>query len=122
LEVDENFKIVDFQEKPDKPKEISGMPGVCFVSMGNYLVEVLISKDFLIEDSLNLNLSHAFGKDAISLMLKNNVDIYAYNFFENDIQGQEYNYWRDVGTVKVYWKANMNICSLKLEINLYNDK
>ncbi len=47
IEVDNDFRVVGFEEKPERPKEIPGKPGYCFVSMGNYLAEIIYLSEIL---------------------------------------------------------------------------
>jgi glucose-1-phosphate adenylyltransferase len=37
MQVDENGRVIGFQEKPDAPAEIPGKPGYALASMGNYV-------------------------------------------------------------------------------------
>jgi len=122
IEVDENYRVIGFEEKPKIPKEIPGMSGMCFASMGNYLGNIKIISDILVEDSKNEKSGHDFGKNVIPLMIKKGLNIFAYNFNKNKIVGQNNNYWRDVGTIKAYWEANMDLKEIKPEINLFNTK
>ncbi len=96
------------------------MPGMCFASMGNYLVNIPILSGLLADDYNNTNSSHDFGKDIIPTMIKRGMRVFAYNFNDNKIVGQDENYWRDVGTIKSYWEANMDLRNIKPEMNLFN--
>lgn len=120
IEVDSSNRVVGFEEKPEIPKEIPGMPGMCFASMGNYLGNISILSNLLTEDACNTNSSHDFGKDLIPMMVRAGMPIFAYNFNNNKIVGQDKNYWRDVGTIKSYWEANMDLRNIKPEVNLFN--
>ena len=40
-------------------------------------------------------------------------------FFKDDKTGLPA-YWRDVGTLESYWKANMELCEVEPELNLYD--
>jgi glucose-1-phosphate adenylyltransferase len=121
LEIDGNNRVIGFEEKPKKPKEIPGKPGYCLTSMGNYLADIPVLIDILHEDAKNEGSSHDFGKDVIPHMLKKGARLYAYDFGENMVPGEEQVYWRDVGTLKSYWEANMDLVSIRPELNLYND-
>lgn len=121
LEVDEENRIVGFEEKPKQPKEIPGKPGFCLTSMGNYLAEIDVLVEMLHEDAKNEWSTHDFGKDVIPLMLKKGIRMFAYDFEENKVPGEDQVYWRDVGTIKSFWEANMDLVSIKPELNLYNE-
>ena len=59
--------------------------------------------------------SHDFGRDIIPSKIADSVAL-AYPFRkENGDQA----YWRDVGTVESYWQANMELCEVEPELNLY---
>jgi glucose-1-phosphate adenylyltransferase len=120
LEVDAQNRIIGFEEKPESPREIPGKPGYCLTSMGNYLAEIPMLTDMLHEDANTEGSTHDFGKDVIPLMLKKGVRIYAYDFADNKVPGEDNMYWRDVGTIRSYWEANMDLVSIKPELNLYN--
>ncbi len=124
IQVQEKFRIIGFQEKPKHPKPIPGREKEAFASMGNYL----FNKDFLIDilykDSKDKNSSHDFGKDILPKIF-NTSRVYAYDFRRNRIPGiskKEIGYWRDVGTIKAFWEANMDLRSVKPDFNLYNKK
>ena len=121
LEVDENSRIIGFEEKPANPREIPGKPGFCLTSMGNYIAEIQVLKEALIEDSKKEWSTHDFGKDVIPMMLARDYMLYAYDFGENEVPGEEHVYWRDVGTIRSYWEANMDLVSVRPELNLYNE-
>ena len=60
--------------------------------------------------------AHDFGKSIIPHVIHNSVAM-AYPY--RNEQG-EMAYWRDVGTMDAYWKANMELCSIEPELNLYD--
>ena len=124
MEVDENWKLVNFVEKPQTPpRPIPGNPGMCLASMGNYIFgkdELLsaLEKDNKIQES-----NHDFGKNVIPMMLNEGKNIYVYNFASNSFPGMtdsERGYWRDVGSIDAYWQANMDLLDYTPELNLYS--
>ena len=124
MEVDENWKLVNFVEKPQTPpRPIPGNPGMCLASMGNYIFgkdELLsaLEKDNKIQES-----NHDFGKNVIPMMLNEGKNIYVYNFASNSFPGMtdsERGYWRDVGSIDAYWQANMDWLDYTPELNLYS--
>ncbi|PIR58014.1 MAG: glucose-1-phosphate adenylyltransferase [Parcubacteria group bacterium CG10_big_fil_rev_8_21_14_0_10_38_31] len=119
IEVDEESRIIGFVEKPLKPKEIPGRPGWCFASMGNYLADVKYLQDILYLDAKNKASSHDFGHDIISLILKKGDKIYAYDFSLNKVSGQKLIYWRDVGSTRAFWEANMELKDPSPAFSLY---
>jgi glucose-1-phosphate adenylyltransferase len=116
IEVDGDWRIVGFQEKPEEPKTIPGDPEGILASMGVYVfnVEVLVRR--LIEDARS-DSSHDFGKDIIPSMIQKDR-VFAFDFKEGDRGGT--GYWRDVGTIDAYFEANMDLVSLMPQLNLYD--
>lgn len=123
IEVDENWKLIGFQEKPQSmPKCIPGQPDFCLASMGNYIFETDELVNQVREDSLEADSAHDFGKNIIPKMLKEGKEIYVYDFSQNEYTGMteaERGYWRDVGSIDSYWQANMDLLDYDPELNLY---
>ncbi len=124
MEVDENWKLVNFVEKPQyTPKSLPGNPNMCLASMGNYIFNKDILMDALIRDDKIENSSHDFGKNVIPMLLNEGKNIFVYNFNDNSFSGMtdgERGYWRDVGCVDAYWQANMDLLESSPELNLYS--
>ncbi len=117
MEVDQENRIVGFEEKPKNPKSIPGRPEQSLASMGIYLFnsEILIKE--LKKDAAMESSSHDFGKDLIPRLIKLGR-VFAYNF--KDENKKEAKYWRDVGTIDAYWEANMDLVSVDPLLNLYD--
>ncbi len=121
VEVSNDFRVIDFQEKPDNPKAMPGNPKAALVSMGNYIFDADFLMDELKKDASEQS-DHDFGK-AILPSLIGREDVYAYNFQDNKVPGEnngKKNYWRDVGTIESYYDANMELKSVFPDFNLYN--
>lgn len=119
MTVDETGRIIGFNEKPEKPTEIPGLPGYCLASMGNYLFNTGFLYEQLIKDADTKGSSHDFGKDIIPSIIKN-YRVFAQPF--RDRKTQQRAYWRDVGTLDAFWEANMELVSITPELNLYDDE
>ncbi|OGH58246.1 MAG: glucose-1-phosphate adenylyltransferase [Candidatus Lindowbacteria bacterium RIFCSPLOWO2_12_FULL_62_27] len=121
IEVNEDWQIVGFEEKPAEGKTIPSKPGWCLASMGNYI----FNSDVLIEEldaDAHEDSEHDFGKNIIRAMIPHRR-VYAYDFATNRVPGmtdKEIGYWRDVGTVDAYYEANMDVRSVSPVLNLYN--
>ena len=102
MTADKNGKILEFEEKPKKPKST-------LASMGIYIFKKDVLKQQLIRDEKDDNSSGDFGKDVIPYMLKNGFKMYAYRFD---------GYWKDVGTITSLWEANMDLLGEHPAINL----
>lgn len=116
MSVDEDLNITKFTEKPADPEAMLGKPDSALASMGIYV----FSRDFLfeklIEDYDNPDSSRDFGKDIIPSVIKDHT-VKAYPFVDED---DEPAYWRDVGTVHSFWSANLDLCSITPDLNLYD--
>ena len=85
-------------------------------SMGIYIFDMPVLVPALEEDARHAT-SHDFGKDIIpSLIAK--VPIYAYRFYDENKKAAKY--WRDIGTLDAYYEANMDLCRVNPEFNLYD--
>ncbi len=124
MEVDDNWKLINFVEKPQHtPKTIPGNPNMCLASMGNYVFGKDVLLNVLEEDHNNVESSHDFGKDVIPMMLNQGKNVMVYNFSDNEFKGMSKNekgYWRDVGNIDAYWQANMDLLDYEPELNLYS--
>lgn len=124
IEVDDDWKLINFVEKPkDKPKSIPGNPNMCLASMGNYIFDKTSLLKALEEDEKIENSNHDFGKNVIPMMLEEGKRIYVYNFNDNSFPGMtdtERGYWMDVGSIDAYWQANMDLLDYDPELNLYS--
>ena len=124
IEVDDNWKLVNFVEKPQTaPKSIPGNPNMCLASMGNYIFDKDILLDALYRDDKIETSNHDFGKNVIPMLLNEGKNIYVYNFYNNNFAGSteaERGYWRDVGSIDAYWQANMDLLEAMPELDLYS--
>ena len=117
MTVDKSGRIIGFDEKPQKPNEIPGKPGLCLASMGNYLFNTEFLYEQVIKDADTPDTQHDFGRNVIPSIIKD-YQVYAYAFRDPDTGEQAY--WRDVGTVKAFWEANMELVSVSPQLNLYD--
>ncbi len=124
LQVDDQWRMIGFQEKPKNPTPIPGKPDLALVSMGNYIfrTEPLVEK--LEHDAKDPNSSHDFGKDVIPRALSEGYRIQVYDFKRNPIPGQQVpnTYWRDVGTIDAYFEASMDLIQVTPEFDLFNQE
>lgn len=100
---DKNKRIIEFEEKPQKPRSN-------LASMGIYIFSWKILRSALIQ--LSDQTGCDFGKHIIPYCHENGNQIFAY----------EYNgYWKDVGTLGAYHESNMELIDLVPEFNLYEE-
>jgi len=117
IAVEDNGRIVGFEEKPRQPKAIPGRPDMAFASMGVYLFNTKKILEHLRFDALQ-DTSHDFGKNIIPEMMKTSK-VCAYNFIDKNKKAAKY--WRDVGTIDAYWEANQDLVSVDPLLNLYDN-
>ncbi len=104
MNADENGKIYQFEEKPKSPKST-------MASMGIYIFSKKKLFEYLIADEENSNSSKDFGKNVIPAMLDAGESMYAYPFS---------GYWKDVGTLRSLWEANMDLLGESPAFDLKN--
>ncbi len=102
----EDGSIYEFQEKPKKPKSTKA-------SMGVYLFNWSLLRQYLIEDENTQGSSNDFGKDIIPRLVADGKGVYAYGFD---------GYWKDVGTIQSLWEANMDLIDENVPIELGDRK
>ena len=102
MNTNEDGSIYEFEEKPKKPKSTNA-------SMGIYVFRWPVLRKFLIEDEEDPKSDNDFGKNVIPAMLNAGLKLFAYNFDS---------YWKDVGTIKSLWEANMDLLGENPEFDL----
>ncbi|QIZ06351.1 glucose-1-phosphate adenylyltransferase [Priestia megaterium] len=98
-------KILNFEEKPEQPKSN-------LASMGIYIFNWKLLKKYLEQEEKKPFSTKDFGKDIIPSLINDNCKLYAYRF-----KG----YWKDVGTIRSLWEANMDLLSFKSNPILQNE-
>jgi len=121
MHVDGRDRIIDFLEKPDDPPCIPGCDGVSLASMGIYVFNTAFLMDQLRRDAGTEGSSRDFGKDIIPYIVKNGTAV-AHRFARSCVRSnkEEIAYWRDVGTIDAYWKANIDLTDVVPHLDLYD--
>ncbi len=117
MSVDDEGRVLEFNEKPDQPKTMPGHDDKALASMGIYVFNSAFLFEQLIKDADTPNSTHDFGKDIIPSVIKQ-YRIMAYAF--RDPKSGEQAYWRDVGTLDAFWSANLELIGVTPELNLYD--
>src|SRR5687767_2790557 len=117
VSIDEQDRVVDFQEKPASPVAIPGAPDVALASMGIYIFKADVLVKALEEDAANTDSAHDFGKNIIPLLI-HGAPVYCYRFYDENKKASKY--WRDIGTLDAYFEASMDLCQVNPEFNLYD--
>ena len=122
MEVDKDYHVIGFEEKPQDPRTMPTNPGHSLGSMGIYVFNTEFLADALVEDAMNEGSSHDFGHDIIPKMLAGGARIYAHSLKDSCVQLDDAEpYWRDVGTVDAFWEANIELTRVTPALNLYDE-
>jgi glucose-1-phosphate adenylyltransferase len=135
LEIDTDYRLIGFEEKPVQPKILADAPDYALASMGIYIFKL---------DTLLYALKGKeddFGKHIIPEMIGKYNDIFIYDYEqENKIEDFEVevkdgvrekilvnkthdsSYWRDVGSIDSYYEASMELIGLEPPLSLYGDR
>lgn len=106
MNIDEHDHIIEFEEKPKKPKSN-------LASMGVYIFTWKLLKEYLTSDEKDSASQNDFGKNIIPNLLNDGKTMLAYRFTD---------YWKDVGTIASLWEANMDLLKVPPEFDLTDDR
>ncbi len=114
--IDDRERVTGFQEKPGQPIPIPGSPDLALASMGVYIfdTEALVSA---LESDAAQPTNHDFGKDILPAMIHTSP-VFSYRFYDENKKASKY--WRDIGTIDAYFDANMDLCHVNPDFNLYD--
>ncbi len=98
LEVNQDNRICGFEEKPARPRELSGQPGRVLANMGVYVFRKDVFVDALHQDATDSTSAHDIGRNILPRLVTEKI-AYAYRFDD---------YWRDVGTLDSYYDATLD--------------
>jgi len=115
--VDDGNRVVDFKEKPADAPSIPGHPGLALASMGIYVFEMDVLLRALENDDQDPDSQHDFGKNIIPALIREGK-VFSYEFYDENKKSAKY--WRDIGTLDAYYEANMDLCQVNPEFNLYD--
>jgi glucose-1-phosphate adenylyltransferase len=121
MQTDATDRIVAFLEKPSDPPVMPGSPDTVLASMGIYVFATKFLFDELRRDAADANSSRDFGKDLIPYLVKHGKAI-AHRFQQSCVRSdfEADAYWRDVGTLDAYWKANIDLTDVIPSLDLYD--
>lgn len=103
MEVDASGRIIGFEEKPEEPKSN-------LASMGIYIFNYEVLKKLMV-DECGMKGGSDFGKHIIPKTIEE-YKVQSYTFDS---------YWRDVGTLDEYWRANLELISENAPIDIYEE-
>lgn len=116
MQVSQDWRIVDFQEKPAHPKPMPDATDHCLASMGIYVFDTAFLLERLSRDAQDSRSAHDFGRNIIPSLIRSH-DVRAFPF--RDSTGNS-GYWRDVGTLDAYYQANMDLLEDEPRLDLYD--
>ncbi len=105
IDMDRDFRVIGFEEKPSRPRALPFSPSASLVSMGIYV----FTKKFLLKslrEHCELQNARDFGHDIIPSLIHCGRT-YAYDF-RSEVQNCPL-YWRDIGTLDGYYQASMDL-------------
>lgn len=121
MAIDKDEKILRFVEKPTAPPPTPSDAEQSLASMGIYVFNTSYLSEKLEEDYHDTHSSHDFGKDIIPKAVAEGV-AWAHPFKRSCVRSHEDApvYWRDVGTIEAYWRANLDMASVMPELDVYD--
>lgn len=119
MQVNEQNRIIGFDEKPAVPKTIPGRPNECLASMGVYVFSARFLFEQLLKDANEIGSQRDFGKNIIPSII-NSHRVFAFPFRDENRKSKAY--WRDVGTIDAYYEANMDLISVDPMLNMYDQQ
>jgi glucose-1-phosphate adenylyltransferase len=114
--IDDQEQVTGFLEKPKDPAPLPGSSDLALASMGVYIFDTEVLVRALEADAAQQT-DHDFGKDVIPALI-HEAPVYAYRFYDENKKASKY--WRDIGTLDAYYEANMDLCHVNPEFNLYD--
>jgi glucose-1-phosphate adenylyltransferase len=112
LQVDGDERLTGFLEKP---RNVPGGQQV-LASLGIYIFDIDVLVPALEEDARRSS-THDFGKDIMPGLISK-APVFAYRFYDENKKAAKY--WRDIGTLDAYYDANMDLCHVNPDFNLYD--
>ena len=119
MEIDPEWRIRGFEEKPARPKTIPGDPEYALASMGIYIFTTRFLFEQLCLDATRDESQHDFGKNLIPAMIDTHR-VFAFPFRDENRKTDAY--WRDVGTLDAYFDANMDLVRVDPLLNMYDQR
>jgi glucose-1-phosphate adenylyltransferase len=115
--VDDADRVTGFSEKPSTPQPMAGQPHLAMASMGIYVFNSDVLVQALESDAADPASRHDFGRNIIPALIPGGR-MFAYPFYDENKKAAKY--WRDIGTLDAYYEANMDLCHVNPDFNLYD--
>lgn len=118
MQVNQDQRVIDFQEKPANPATLPNNPEHALASMGIYVFSMDLLLKALHDDHADSASEHDFGRDILPKLIGDHR-VFAYPFGGETGRVLPDRYWRDVGTIDAYYQANMDLLKPVPPLNLY---
>ncbi|QDV66426.1 Glucose-1-phosphate adenylyltransferase [Rosistilla carotiformis] len=118
MQINEDNRVIGFQEKPEHPQTMPGDDQHCLASMGIYVFSARFLFEELCRDATLSGSRHDFGNDIIPSVIGDHR-VFAFPFRDENRKRDAY--WRDVGTLDAYFEANMDLITVDPQLNLYDN-
>jgi glucose-1-phosphate adenylyltransferase len=115
-------RIRAFLEKPTDPVGLPDSPKEVLASMGNYIFDADALRDAVTRDAERERSKHDMGGDIVPWFV-DRTESAVYDYKDNDVPGsteRDRDYWRDVGTMRSYYAAHMDLVAPLPDFSLYN--
>jgi glucose-1-phosphate adenylyltransferase len=121
MQTDHAGRIVEFLEKPADPPATPEDPEMSLASMGIYVFRWKFLRQLLMDDAHDPDSGRDFGGDIIPNVVRNGRAM-AHRFAESCVRHRPdaIAYWRDVGTVDAFWKANLDLTDFDPDLDLWD--
>jgi len=118
---DHSGRITAFTEKPADPPGLPEDPERAMVSMGIYVFRWKFLRQLLMDDAADAGSSRDFGADIIPTVVRCGKAM-AHRFDDSCVRHRPdaASYWRDVGTLDAFWKANIDLTDFDPELDLWD--
>jgi glucose-1-phosphate adenylyltransferase len=135
IELADQFGVIDmdpsspdriraFLEKPKDPVGLVDAPHEVLASMGNYVFDADALREAVTRDAELERSKHDMGGDIVPWFV-DRTESAVYDYKDNEVPGsndRDRGYWRDVGTMRSYYDAHMDLVAPLPVFNLYNDQ
>jgi glucose-1-phosphate adenylyltransferase len=135
IELADQFGVIDmdptspdriraFLEKPKDPVGLADAPHEVLASMGNYVFDAEALREAVTRDAELERSKHDMGGDIVPWFV-DRTESAVYDYKDNVVAGsveRDRGYWRDVGTMRSYYDAHMDLVAPLPVFNLYNDQ
>jgi len=122
VQPDDPRSIRAFLEKPKDPEGLPDNPDEVLASMGNYVFDADALAESVSRDSDMQGSKHDMGGDLVPAFVRRR-EAGVYDFKDNEVPAatdRDRGYWRDVGTMRSFYDAHMDVVSPLPVFNLYN--